>query len=224
MTANARDSWGDRLRRAMAAGGGRRPQAELADRADLDQLLPPGAAHQGIALLADPLPGVALEEACELCAAEDAASIVVLDQATDPHNVGAVVRSAAAFGARAVVVPDRHAPEVTGALAKAASGAIETVPLVRVVNLARALEVLKKAGFWCVGLAAGAATTLAEAKLSGKIALVLGSEGEGLRRLTRESCDFLARIPIAPHAGSLNLSNAAAIALYELNRSASRPA
>jgi 23S rRNA (guanosine2251-2'-O)-methyltransferase len=219
MTANARAAWANRLRQAIAAADGRRPQAELANRADLDRLLPPGAVHQGIALLADPLPSVTLEDACERAAAEDSARMVVLDQATDPHNIGAVLRSAAAFGARAVVVPDRHVPEVTGALAKAASGAIETVPLVRVVNLARTLAILKESGFWCVGLDAEATTTLADAKLSGKIALVLGSEGEGLRRLTRETCDFLVRIPIAEGVGSLNLSNAAAIALYEMIRS-----
>jgi tRNA C32,U32 (ribose-2'-O)-methylase TrmJ len=124
--------------------------------------------------------------------------------------------SAAAFGALAVVAPDRHAPDETGALAKAASGALERIALVRVTNLVRALEALKSAGFWVAGLAGEARDTLAQAKLSGRIALVLGAEGDGLRRLTREHCDLLVRLPMTGDMESLNVSNAAAVALYEL--------
>ena len=202
--------------RVAAAAGADRPPAEVRDRRDIERLLPPGAVHQGVALLADPLPEPRLEAVCRDAAQESV--VVILDQATDPRNVGAVLRSAAAFGAVAVVVQRRHAPEITGALAKAASGAVETVPLVRVTNLARAMEDLKEWGFWCVGLDAGARHSIAEAGLSGRVALVLGSEGEGLRRLTRERCDRLVRVPITGAVESLNLSNAAAIALYELAR------
>lgn len=153
-----------------------------------------------------------------IAAGRESAVVMVLDQVTDPHNVGAVLRSAAAFGAIGLVVPDRHAPDETGTLAKSASGALERLPLVRVVNLVRALEELKEAGFWVAGLAGEATRTLAEANLSGRIALVLGSEGEGLRRLTREHCDHLVKLPQTDLVESLNVSNAAAVALYELTR------
>jgi 23S rRNA (guanosine2251-2'-O)-methyltransferase len=193
---------------------------ESATRELISQLLPPHAVHQGAALLADPLGDVALEDVLDEVDEQQNAVILVLDQVTDPQNVGAILRSAAAFNVAAVVVPDRHSPPETAALAKAASGAIEMVPLVRVVNLARALELLKQAGFWTAGLAGEATQTLAAANLSGKIALVLGAEGEGLRRLTREHCDILVKLPISPRMESLNVSAAAAVALYELARKA----
>jgi 23S rRNA (guanosine2251-2'-O)-methyltransferase len=215
---------------AVAAIGGNRssfkemyPQAvvEPAIRELLSQMLPAGAVHQGAALLADPLPDMALEDVLDEVAEQANAVILILDQVTDPQNVGAILRSAAAFNVAAVVVPDRHSPPETTALAKAASGAIEMVPLVRVVNLARALEQLKQAGFWTAGLAGEATQTLAAANLTGKIALVLGAEGEGLRRLTREHCDILVKLPISPRMESLNVSAAAAVALYELARKGS---
>jgi 23S rRNA (guanosine2251-2'-O)-methyltransferase len=194
------------------------PQAENIGRSDLDGLLPPGAVHQGIAMVAEPLAPADITTLTELAQGRDNAVILCLDQVTDPHNVGAVLRSAAAFGALGVVVPDRHAPDETGTLAKSASGALERLPLVRVINLVRALEELKEAGFWIAGLAGDAPTTLAGAKLSGRIVLVLGSEGEGLRRLTREHCDHLVKLPQTDLVESLNVSNAAAVALYELVR------
>jgi 23S rRNA (guanosine2251-2'-O)-methyltransferase len=186
-------------------------RTERVDRRALDQLLP-GAVHQGLAVLADPLPDPSLDD---LIAATDQDSLfLVLDQVTDPHNVGAILRSAAAFGAAAVIVQERHSPPVTGTLAKAASGATELVALCRVVNLARALRDLKDAGVRTVGLDSEAGLSLAEALAPGPLALVLGAEGQGLRRLVAETCDALARLPTRPPLASLNVSNAAAIALY----------
>jgi 23S rRNA (guanosine2251-2'-O)-methyltransferase len=203
---------------AALASQRRLPVLETVNRADIDQWLPPGAVHQGIALSADPLPALGVEDLAQLAEGKDSAVIMVLDQVTDPHNVGAIVRSAAAFGALGVVMQDRNAPEETGTLAKSASGALEKLPLVKVTNLARALESLKAAGFWIAGLAGDGPVTIAGAKLSGKIALVLGSEGEGLRRLTRDHCDYLVKLPQSDLVESLNVSNAAAVALYELVR------
>lgn len=194
------------------------PGEETTERQELDRLLPPGAVHQGIAVLAEHLDSPGIEDIARLAQHRDHAVVMVLDQVTDPHNVGAILRSAAAFGALAVVVTDRHSPEETGTLAKSASGALEVMPLVRVTNMVRALEQLKEAGFWTAGLAGEATQTLAQAKLSGKIALVMGAEGEGLRRLTREHCDHLVKLPMSPLVESLNVSNAAAISLYELAR------
>jgi 23S rRNA (guanosine2251-2'-O)-methyltransferase len=194
-----------------------RSHPEKVLRQDIDTALPPGAVHQGVALLADPLEQPALEDV--IGKAVDSAVIVVLDQVTDPHNIGAVLRSAAAFGALAVVQTERGAPSATGIVAKSASGALEAIPLVTVTNLARTLDALQRAGFWCVGLDGEAERTLAEAAPSGRTALVLGAEGKGLRRLTRDHCDLLVRLPTRPPIASLNVSNAAAVALYELTRS-----
>jgi 23S rRNA (guanosine2251-2'-O)-methyltransferase len=185
---------------------------------ELSKLLPPSAVHQGLALLTRPLKHVAIEDIVDRAAGLDRAAVIVLDQVTDPHNIGAVLRSAAAFGALAVIVPDRNAPEISGTLAKSASGAVEHVPLVRVVNLTRTLGQLKAAGFWCIGLDGTAEESLAAQVSGGKTCLVLGSEGDGLRRLTREACDLMARLPTSGPVASLNVSNAAAIALYELVR------
>ena len=191
---------------------------EQLTREALSALLPPGAVHQGMAALADPLPETALEELCDRAGSADRAIVVVLDQVTDPHNVGAILRSAAVFGAMGVVMQERHAPEATGALAKSASGALESVPLVRVVNLARTLEMLKQAGFWCLGLDAAAPVPIDSIPPATKRALVLGAEGAGLRRLVRESCDEVARIEGGGAMSSLNVSNAAAVALYAISR------
>ncbi|PWC78004.1 pseudouridine synthase [Azospirillum sp. TSH64] len=203
---------------AARAQGLQRPEASPTDRVELDRMLPPGAVHQGVVVDASPLPDLGIEDLCNELAGETSAVIVALDQVTDPHNVGAILRSAAAFGARAVVVTERHAPETTGVLAKSASGALEAVPLIRVTNLARALTDLQQNGFWSVGLAESGPSTLAKLNLTGKTVLVMGAEGSGLRRLTMERCDTIARLPTGGPVGSLNVSNAAAVALYEVAR------
>ena len=184
----------------------------LADVADLGRLVPGDAPHQGVVVEVEPLEEIWLDEV--LGRAGESAVILVLDQVTDPHNVGAILRSAAAFGAIGIVTQDRHSPPEGGALAKAASGALEVVPWVRAVNLARALDEIAEAEFWRIGLAGDAETLLKDALGPSRVALVLGAEGTGLRPNTREHCDALARLPISGAIESLNVSNAAAVALY----------
>ena len=184
----------------------------LADAPDLGRLVPHDAPHQGVVVDVAPLEDVWLDELISNPA--EPALLLVLDQVTDPHNVGAILRSAAAFGAIGIVTQDRHSPPESGALAKAASGALERVSWARVVNLARSLEEIGAAGFWRIGLAGDAEMELREALGPKRIALVLGAEGPGLRPNTREHCDALARLPITGAVESLNVSNAAAVALY----------
>ena len=190
------------------------PQShERVDRARLDQLLGRDTVHQGMAALADPLPQPALTALLER-----PGPVLVLDQVTDPRNVGAILRSAAAFGVAGVIVQDRHAPDETGVLARAASGALETVPMIRAVNLARTLVALKAANLWVVGLAAEQPALRGSALAGRRVALVLGAEGAGLRRLTRDTCDELAGLAMPGTMESLNVSAAATVALYELTR------
>lgn len=191
---------------------------EILSRRGITSLLPPGATHQGIALLAAPLPSVSINSLIKQAIHRDRMVIVALDQITDPQNVGAILRSAAAFGADAILVSDRHTPEASGAMAKAASGAIETLDMVRSTNLVRALRTLKSRGFWVVGLDVNASSPIGTMDLPDKCILAFGSEGRGLRRLTHDICDLLVSIPTTDAIKSLNVSASAAIALYEWNR------
>jgi 23S rRNA (guanosine2251-2'-O)-methyltransferase len=179
----------------------------------------PDAVHQGIALETEPLAAPTLEDI--IAAHQDAPSslVVLLDQVTDPHNVGAITRSAAAFGAHALVMPkNQSAPLESAILAKTACGGIEHVPILTVTNLSRSLEQLKKGGYWCIGLDERGDQPIHKAPLQGKIALVLGAEGDGLRRLTKENCDILTHLPTNSAFPTLNVSNAAALAFYEFSR------
>jgi 23S rRNA (guanosine2251-2'-O)-methyltransferase len=195
-----------------------RVRHEVVDTDTVGRALPPGAVHQGVALLCESLGRRALEDVLQ--PSERRRIVLVLDQISDPHNAGAILRTAAAFGISAVVVQDRNSPPEAGALAKAASGALDIVPVVSVVNISRALEELQKLGFWRIALAGDGESSLKDAAAeNGDIALVLGSEGSGIRRLVREHCDAAAIVPIDSAMESLNVSNAAAIAMYELRRS-----
>lgn len=187
---------------------------EVIEAQALDRMLPPGAVHQGLAFKVQPLEGVALEDIADPASGV----IVMLDQLTDPQNVGAIFRSALAFGARGVVIQDRHSPALAGALAKASAGATERLPCARVTNLSRALEKLADLGWRAVGLDGAAELTLDQALDGGPTVLVMGSEGDGVRRLVAEHCDVMARIPMPGGFESLNVSNAAAVALYEASR------
>lgn len=188
-------------------------QPQLMEAQELSRLVPREAVHQGYALEVLPLDDGNLDMLMQ-----SGRPVLLLDQVTDPHNIGAILRSAAAFDAAGIVVTKHNAPEETGTLAKSASGALETVPMVRVANLVQAMEQLKAGGYWVAGMDGKATQTLAEANLAAKTALVMGAEGSGLRRLTEEKCDLLVKLPISARMESLNVSNAAAIALYELNR------
>lgn len=188
---------------------------QLTESKKLDDMLPREAVHQGIALECEALSQPSLQEWLKL---EHNKPVLILDQVSDPHNVGAILRSCAAFDAGALIVTDRNAPAESGVMAKSASGALEIIPLISVGNLVQAIELLKKSGYWIYGLDGEAKQSITEVKMDRKTALVLGAEGRGLRRLTGEHCDVLVRLPISKKMESLNVSNAAAISLYELNR------
>ena len=203
-------------REGVASLDGELPEGfpvEYAQAADLARHVPHDAPHQGLVLDCAALDDVHLDD---ILAGADGRPLVVLDQVTDPHNLGAVMRSAAAFGAAAIVTQDRHAPPESGTVAKAASGALEILPWVRVVNLARSLEEMAERGYWRIGLAGDSEEDFAQSLSTGPIAIVLGAEGEGLRHNVAAHCDTLARLPISTAVESLNVSNAAAVALYAI--------
>lgn len=185
----------------------------VVDRLTLDRLAPKDQAHQGVALNAGMLPALTPRDL-----PDDARLLLALDQVTDPHNIGACLRSADAFGVSAILVPNHHSGHSSAVVAKAAAGALETTPIVEVGNLVQALENLKEDGYWVVGLAGEADKDLSEIDLTGKMIVVMGSEGEGLRSLVAQKCDFLARIPMTGQVESLNVSVACGITLYEVMR------
>lgn len=189
-----------------------------ADKKDIDKLLPPDAVHQGYALYCFELDNLSIEELCSMTAEDKKCSVLILDQVTDPQNIGAIIRSCAAFGAKALIVQDKNSPQESGAMAKAAAGTMELVPVVRVTNLARSIEILKKNGFWIVGMDGYAKNNVDKIDKDAKLAVIMGSEGAGMRRLVEESCDLTVRLPINEKVESLNVSTAAAVVLYELSK------
>jgi 23S rRNA (guanosine2251-2'-O)-methyltransferase len=191
---------------------------EVAGVADLGRLVPQDAPHQGLVIEVEPLPDIAIEDVLDSATGNQ--PLLILDQVTDPHNVGAIIRSAAAFNAAGLITQDRHAPPESGVLAKSASGALEIIPWCRVVNLARALDQIAEAGYWRIGLTGEADRSLGETLSDDRTALVLGAEGKGMRPNVEDHCDVLARLPISDRIESLNVSNAAAIALYAAATSA----
>ena len=191
---------------------------EPVDRSAIDDLIGADKVHQGLALKTPPLPDLDIQDSLLGLAETEPALIIALDHVTDPHNVGAILRSASAFGARAVLTTKHNAPEETGVLAKSASGAVEHVPIVRVTNLGRSLKECQDLGFWVVGLDASGSEEIDQMDLPTRCVLVLGAEGEGLRPGVATSCDYMARLPMSGQMESLNVSNAAAIAMYEWQR------
>ena len=193
-------------------------KAKCVDRPFLDSLVGKDSIHQGLVARVLPLTQPTLDEILKKLKDKETALIMILDQITDPHNVGAILRSSVAFNADAVLAPESGAPLETGTLAKSASGGLELIPFIRVSNLIRAMEKLKKADFWCIGLDGYAKDSITTTKLPKRCAFVMGSEGDGMRRLTQENCDYSIKLPMNPVIESLNVSNAAALTLYEFRR------
>jgi 23S rRNA (guanosine2251-2'-O)-methyltransferase len=209
----------DTAREALDAGLSR-PIALQVEKDVLDKMLPRDAVHQGVALVAEALDEISVQDFVIAAQAREKTVLVMLDQVTDPHNVGAIIRSACAFGAAGMIMQKMHAPEMEGTLLKSASGAAEHMPVAYETNLSRAIEELKEGGFFVIGLAEEGEKDLATLARTagGKIVLVMGSEGAGMRRLVREHCDALAHLPVTGPVKSLNVSNAAAVALYAVTQ------
>lgn len=204
------------VREKGASQGLKRPEPFLLDRKTLDRMLPDGAVHQGLAVDAAPLDELFAQDLVSRAMAKERSILLILDQLTDPHNVGAIMRSASAFGAVGIIMQTRHSPEITGVLAKAACGAVEHIPVAYETNLGRAMALLQENGFTAIGLDERGTITLAEVEKPARAVIVLGAEGKGLRQNLRESCDIVARLPTQGSIQSLNVSNAAAVALYAL--------
>lgn len=192
------------------------PTYKVVQKQELDSILPKESVHQGIVLKTKPLHQPNFNDLLKTFKNKDTCLLLILDQVTDPHNVGAILRSAAAFGADAVIVQDRHSPTESGVMAKAASGAMDAIPYVQVTNITRAIEQLQNQEVWCIGLDGEADLPLGHIDSPGKYAMVMGAEGDGLRRLTMEACDYCVKLPTTPPIQSLNVSNAAAITLYHV--------
>ncbi len=190
----------------------------LVERKELDKLVSAEAVHQGFVVVAEKLFPVLLEDVCKQLKHKDNCNVLILDQVTDPQNIGAIVRSCMAFGCSALIVQDKNSPQESGAMLKAAAGTFENLPICRVTNLSRAIEKLKKEDFWVVGMDGYAKTNIDKMNKTGKLAVVMGSEGKGMRRLIEESCDITVRLPICEKVESLNVSTAAAVVLYELSK------
>ncbi len=209
---NARD-----LLAACDKAGRHRDIVNIVERREIDKMLSPDTVHQGFAACCRELENPDIEDICRMADTKKNSHILILDQVTDPQNIGAIIRSCVAFDTLALIMQDKNAPLETGAMAKASAGMIEHLPLVRVTNLSRAISRLKEAGFWVIGMDGYAKTSVAELKKGGKTAIVMGSEGKGMRRLVEESCDLTVRLPISNKVESLNVSTAAAIILYEIS-------
>lgn len=200
----------------VQSGGAKRPAPTIVTKEQLDKALPPGTVHQGIALNCQPLDEVSVSDLIVAAADKPRSVLVMLDQVTDPHNVGAIARSASAFGADGLILQRKHAPEPTGILAKIACGAVDHLPFAYETNLSRTLETLKEAGYTVIGLDEHAPQSFVSLPKYEKTVLVLGNEGDGMRRLVKEHCDVLVTLPTGGAIASLNVSNAAAVALYAL--------
>lgn len=217
-TANALEGFQAAINSARDKGL-ERPEPTIVDKSQLEKALPQGAVHQGLALSCSPLAEIGLDDILIREREKEQSLLVMLDQVTDPHNVGAILRSACAFGAAGMIMQKKHAPELTGVLAKSACGAIEHVPVAYETNLNRSIEALQEAGYFVYGLDERGEDITRQKNLGGKSVVVLGAEGPGLRRMVKEHCDVLLRLPMHGPMPSINVSNAAAVALYEFSKS-----
>lgn len=190
----------------------------VVDKKEIDKLLPKEAVHQGFVAYCKELEDYALEDICIMAEDKKRCHVLILDQVTDPQNIGAIIRSCVAFDTLALILQDKNSPTETGTMAKASAGTIEHLPICRVTNLSRAIQQLKENGFWVIGMDGYAEKYIEQIDKSGKIAVIMGSEGKGMRRLVEESCDETVKLPISAKVESLNVSTAAAITLYELNK------